>query len=107
LASAAISQYPLRTCTLLLSLLLFAASFPSCGVTDYMSAYFNTYYNAQRLYDEAEADVFQQLDQKPTGRNWLLPFGIQAATKTKFTSVIENAPSSFNITRNPVLWMTR
>ena len=89
MASAAISQYPLRTCTLLLSLLLFAASFPSCGVTDYMSAYFNTYYNAQRLYDEAEADVFQQLDQKPTGRNWLLPFGIQAATKTKFASVIE------------------
>ena len=62
---------------------------PSCGVVDFVSAYFNTYYNARRLFNDAETEVMTQLDTRPGGRNWLLTFGIQAGTRTKLESVIE------------------
>jgi len=77
-------------CTTLVSLsLILPLLFSSCFVTDFIGAYFNTYYNAQRAFDEAEADVFSQLDSRPTGRTYLLPCAISPATKTKLTSVIE------------------
>ncbi|MEW6511543.1 MAG: tetratricopeptide repeat protein [Bacteroidota bacterium] len=63
--------------------------FASCSVTDFVGAYFNTYYNARRLFTEAETETFAQADSRPGGRNYLAPFTISAGTKAKFTSVIE------------------
>jgi cellulose synthase operon protein C len=71
-------------------LLLFALFWLSgCGVWDFISAYFNTYYNAQRLYSEAEEEIWALPEMKNAGRNLLVPFVAQPGTKTKFTSVIE------------------
>jgi TolA-binding protein len=79
----------IRTVVLCLLLSLTASGLPSCVATDFVSAYFNTYYNAQRLFNEAETEVFTQLDSRSGGRSWLGTFGIAAGTKTKLQSVIE------------------
>jgi TolA-binding protein len=79
----------IRTVVLCLLISLTASGIPSCVATDFVSAYFNTYYNAQRLFNEAETEVWTQLDSRSGGRNWLGTFGIQAGTKTKLESVIE------------------
>ena len=79
----------IHTVVLCLLLSLIASGLPSCVATDFVSAYFNTYYNAQRLFNEAETDVMTQLDSRSGGRNWLGTFAIQPATKTKLESVIE------------------
>ncbi len=70
---------------LLLSLIFLS----SCGVWDFFAAYFNTYYNAKRLYDEAQEEVWNQPEYRGTGRNLLLPLNVGQATRVKFTSVIE------------------
>ncbi len=77
-----------RTIFLCLLISITACGIPSCAVTDFVSAYFNTYYNAQTLFDQAETEVMTQLDSRPGGRTWLGTFGIQPATKTKLESVI-------------------
>jgi tetratricopeptide (TPR) repeat protein len=74
---------------IVVSLLLFSLVSFSCVVTEFIGAYFNTYYNAQRLFTEAEAEVFAQTDSRPGGRSFLVPFTIQSATRTKFVAVIE------------------
>jgi TolA-binding protein len=79
----------IHTVVLCLLLSLTASGLPSCVATDFVSAYFNTYYNAQRLFNEAETEVFAQLDSRSGGRSWLGTFAIQAGTKTKLESVIE------------------
>ena len=79
----------IHTVVLCLLLSLTASGLPSCVATDFVSAYFNTYYNAQRLFNEAETEVFTQLDSRSGGRSWLGTFAIQAGTKTKLQSVIE------------------
>ncbi len=63
--------------------------FSSCGVWDSFTAYFNTYYNAQRAFTEAQDEVWAMPETKESGRNLLIPFNISPGTKTKFTSVIE------------------
>jgi TolA-binding protein len=63
--------------------------FSSCSVWDSFTAYFNTYYNAQRAYAEAEADVWAMPETKESGRNFLIPLNISQTAKTKFTDVIE------------------
>jgi TolA-binding protein len=68
-----------------LSLTLFA----SCSVWDSFTAYFNTYYNAGRLYAEAEDEVWTMQETKETGHNLLTTFNISAGTKAKFAAVIE------------------
>ena len=78
-----------RRCVLAVLIPAAVLLLPSCGVFDFISAYFNTYYNAHRLFDDAETDVMTQLDSRPGGRNWLVVFGIQSGTKTKLESVIE------------------
>ncbi len=65
------------------------ALFASCSVWDTFSAYFNTYYNARRVFDEAEAEIWQLPEFKDTGRNLMVIFTPQQGTRTKFTSVIE------------------
>ncbi|HTR99428.1 MAG TPA: tetratricopeptide repeat protein [Bacteroidota bacterium] len=79
----------LRWCSLLALILLACALVPSCGVVDFVSAYFNTYYNARRLFNDAETEVMAQLDARPGGRNWLSTCAIQAGTRGKLESVIE------------------
>lgn len=64
---------------------------PGCGVTDFLGAYFNTYYNARKLFNEAETEILSAPQQAGTKaeRAFLAPFDIQPQTKAKFTSVIE------------------
>jgi tetratricopeptide (TPR) repeat protein len=68
---------------------LILISFASCSVGDFIGAYFNTYYNAQRLFSEAEEELSKQTGPTQTGKPFLAPFVVQAGTKTKLTSVIE------------------
>ena len=56
---------------------------------DYIGSYFNTYYNAQRLFNEAEDEILNPRTGKPPDQSSSTPFPIQATSKTKFTSVIE------------------
>ncbi len=75
-------------CTPILAVLALTL-FSSCSVWDSFTAYFNTYYNAQRAYDEAEADVWAMPDTKESGHNMLIPLNISQTARTKFTAVIE------------------
>ena len=75
-------------CTPILAILSLTL-FSSCGVWDSFTAYFNTYYNAQRAYTEAEEDVWAMPETKESGRNLLIPLNISQTAKAKFTAVIE------------------
>ncbi len=69
---------------------LVLANLPGCGVWDSMTSYFNTYYNAQRLYDKAEAEVWELPELQKMGRNYYLAqFNIPQGTRTEFTQVVE------------------
>jgi TolA-binding protein len=70
---------------LVLNLLLL----PSCGVWDFFSAYFNTYYNAKTLFGQAVDEVWTAPELRDTGRNLLALVSIGSGPRTKFTSVIE------------------
>lgn len=70
-----------------LSLILYPLS--GCSVGDFIGSYFNTYYNAQRLFNEAEDEILNPRTGKPPDQSSLTQFSIQPASKTKFTSVIE------------------
>ena len=60
----------------------------SCGLWDSVTAYFNTYYNAQRVYEEAEDELWAQKDLLTLGRgNYLTKFA--TPNRAKFTQVIE------------------
>ena len=61
----------------------------SCSVGHYLSAYFNTYFNASRLFAEAEEEIRAQQTPQGTDTTYLPPYKIQAGTKTKLTSVVE------------------
>jgi tetratricopeptide (TPR) repeat protein len=65
------------------------STFPGCSVGEFIASYFNTYYNAQRTFTEAEDEVWNQPDTKMTGRNYLITITTPPTAKTKFTSVIE------------------
>jgi len=74
----------------LIVLFLVLASFPGCGVWDSMTSYFNTYYNAQRVYGEAENEVWTLPELQKVGRDYyLVQFNIPQGTRTKFTQVVE------------------
>lgn len=75
-------------CTPILAIVALSL-FSSCSVWDSFTAYFNTYYNAQRAYDEAEADVWAMPETKESGHNLLIPLNISQAARTKFAAVIE------------------
>jgi TolA-binding protein len=61
-----------------------------CSIGDYLASYFNTYYNAQRLFDEAEDEVLRQARTPQTpDTTFLPPFVVSSSAKTKFNSVIE------------------
>lgn len=75
--------------TQLLFLSLLTTLVISCSVGDFVGAYFNTYYNARRLFSEAEAEILAQQAAKQPPPEFLAPFAIQHAPRTKLTSVIE------------------
>ncbi len=62
-----------------------------CSVGDFVGAYFNTYYNAQRQFDEAEAEILNApaLPGSRAEKEFLAPFDVTSQAKTKFTAVIE------------------
>ncbi|MBP1655255.1 MAG: repeat-containing protein, partial [Bacteroidetes bacterium] len=78
-----------RTTRPFLPVLLTLLLLSGCSAWDNVSAYFNTYYNASRVYQEAVAEVWALPELKSAGGDPLVPFTIAAGTKTKFTSVIE------------------
>jgi TolA-binding protein len=67
----------------------FCVLLAGCFASDFIGSYFNTYYNAQRLFSEAEEEIRSQRDPKRFDKVYLAPYNIQASTKTKLTSVIE------------------
>lgn len=77
-------------------LLTITIAFSGCGVADFMGAYFNTFYNARKLFTEAETEVLA-VPLNTSGRQATLgteepfmpPYQVPAQAKTKFTSVIE------------------
>jgi TolA-binding protein len=76
--------------TIRLSSILFPFAFllSSCGIWDSMTAYFNTFYNARRVYGEAEDELWTQRELLQFGRNYYLAT-FTNPNKTKFTLVIE------------------
>ena len=85
------SLSPISPLARILVFALFCLVFSACSVGDFLGAYFNTYYNAQRAFTEAEEEVWNQpeLKQQGSGRNYLAPFNVSQNAKTKFASVIE------------------
>lgn len=86
-----LTRLPLPATTILLcifTLIIFQGT--GCSVGDFVGAYFNTYYNAQRAFSEAEQEL---LAQNPPTRmldsTYLAPFTVPATARTKFTTVIE------------------
>ena len=63
--------------------------FSGCSAADFVGAYFNTYYNAQRLFREAEDEVLSQQTATQADKVFLPPFNAPQGAKTKFNSVIE------------------
>ncbi|MGB6648708.1 MAG: hypothetical protein WBG01_09280, partial [Bacteroidota bacterium] len=52
-------------------LVILVALLPGCSMWDSITSYFNTYYNAQRIFDEAENEVWNLPDTRYTGRNYI------------------------------------
>ena len=60
----------------------------SCSTYQDLTSYFNTYYNASRLFREAEGEALK-MGQKDRDTNSFAPLTIQATTQAKFDKVIE------------------
>lgn len=82
------SRPPLLTPTLSAVFVLLWCSVQGCAIGDYLGAYFNTFYNAQRAYDEAEAELLAS-EARLANRAFLAPYAVSQAQRNKFTSVIE------------------
>jgi len=61
---------------------------PGCSTYQNVTAYFNTYYNANKLFDDAVKEV-DNVPQKTRDTAYFVSYTIQPATKTKFDKVIE------------------
>ena len=72
---------------MVLSLILLALS--GCSVGEFIGSYFNTYYNAQRLFNEAEDEVLNPRTGKPPDQSTSTAFPVQSTSRAKFVSVIE------------------
>lgn len=70
---------------LLFVALLFAAG---CGTYRNMTAYFNTYYNASKIFDDAVAEV-NKAPQPARDSNYFAPYKVSQGTVAKFEKVIE------------------
>ncbi len=81
----AFSRYPIWIPFVVLSGFLVQG----CSIGGFLGAYFNTYYNAERLFSEAEDEILTQQKARKGPQDFLAPFAIQQGTRTKLTSVIE------------------
>jgi len=72
-----------------IALLFFLGFLSGCSLWDSFTSYFNTFYNAQRQFTEAEDELWNQPDTKYSGRNLLMDFTVPPNSKTKFVAVIE------------------
>jgi TolA-binding protein len=70
---------------------LLVVCFESCSLGSFIGVYFNTYYNAMRLFSDAEDEIRTQQSAsfKQGPQTYLPPFNLQSGTRTKLTSVIE------------------
>ena len=80
---------PSTILSILLLCVLCVVSTPGCVVGDFLGVYFNTLYNAQHQFNEAQDEVWSLPEARLTGKNYLAPLPIQQSTRTKLTSVIE------------------
>ncbi|HEX9657914.1 MAG TPA: tetratricopeptide repeat protein [Bacteroidota bacterium] len=77
-----------RTFSILLSL-SFLIVLVGCSVADNLSAYFNTYYNASRLFSEVESEIELQRDPRMEVDYSVELFTTSPGARQKLTSVIE------------------
>src|SRR5690242_16297826 len=72
-----------------LLLLLIPALFlsPGCGIYHNVTTYFNTYYNAQHVFDDAIAEI-ERSPQKDRDTNYFAKYVVPTSTAAKFDSVI-------------------
>jgi outer membrane protein assembly factor BamD (BamD/ComL family) len=78
-----------RRLSLFLFVFLAASLIHACSVGGYLTAYFNTYFNASRLFSEAEEEILAQADPNHQDTTFLTNYNLSSATKTKLTSVVE------------------
>ena len=79
----------IKSCLILIFWVLFLSLMPGCSVTDFIGAYFNTFYNAQRQFGEAEDEILNQRENKQADKPFGYVFQVQSTTKAKLTAVIE------------------
>ncbi len=86
-----LSLSPISSLLLYLSIVLFFLGISGCMIGDFVGAYFNTYYNAQKDFGVAEGEIWNAPDLKlqGAGKNYLAQFNVSQNAKTKFASVIE------------------
>lgn len=69
-------------------LVLLALLVPSCSTYQNVTSYFNTYYNAGKIFDDAVAEV-ERTPQPARDTNYFAPIAVPPATAQKFDKVIE------------------
>ncbi len=80
---------PLRKIAVLFTLIIFGVTFfSSCSVYDNVTGYFNTYYNAKKLFNDAEYEI-ENTPQKDRDTNYFAIYNIPKGTKDKLDKVIE------------------
>ena len=67
---------------------LFVLSFAGCSTYQNITGYFNTFYNAKKLFEEAEGEVLKT-PQKDLDTNYFAIVNISPTTQAKFDKVIE------------------
>ena len=70
-------------------LIILAALLTGCSIWDSLTSYFNTFYNAERLFDEIEDELWDLPGTRYTGRNFLVVIHTPPQQKVKLTTVIE------------------
>jgi tetratricopeptide (TPR) repeat protein len=86
-----LSKYPLtalRVTPLGLLFLLLSLSLFSCSTYQNITGYFNTYYNAGKLFDEA-VDEVDAAPQRDRDTNYFAPYTVPGGALIKFDRVIE------------------
>src|SRR5260221_12997318 len=73
--------------TIVVSVILFFV-YSGCSTYQNVTAYFNTYYNAKKLFDDAAMEV-ESVPRKFTDTLYFKSYTVGAASQTKFDKVIE------------------
>ena len=95
MGASVVARSTLTKSSLLVLSVLLALCCSSCMVGDFITAYFNTYYNAQKSFSEAEDDIWGAPETHLSGRNLLLTLNVSATSKTKLNAVIDKCSKLF------------